>query len=197
MTPDEMLIQLKAVSKPRTHKTLDAIYMACKEQHDRKSTDFSYAMISRVGVVYGVPATQSLHNASGIHYRALIDCFAARVPKKERVATGPYEWIEALPMGETKLLTKMLLAELTTAKRQISEILPPSKVFEIDLRLQPSAHFKLLPGEHRALEHLCSESFFVKHSLTRGPRGDAFGPNGEQLFRPGTMDALEKALKHL
>lgn len=197
MTPEELLVHLKASSKPRTHKSLDAIYMACKEQRDRGSEDFSYAMISRVGKPYGVPATQSLYNPAGANYRALIDSFAQRVPPKQPKATGPYDWIEALPMGETKLLTKMLLAELNAAQRVIKDVLPSNKVFEIDLRQQPATQFKLLPGERRALEYLCSDAFFTKRSLTRGPRGDAYGPNNDQLFRPGTMDGLEKALKHL
>ncbi|WP_339535526.1 gamma-mobile-trio protein GmtX [Pseudomonas hunanensis] len=197
MKPDELLVQLKATSRPRTHKTLDAIYMACVEQRDRGSTDFSYAMISRVGKPYGVPAVQSLHNSGGANYRALIDSFAPKVAKKTPKATGPYSWIEELPAGETKLLVKMLLADLKSAQRTIKEVLPNSKVFEIDLRQQPSSQFKLLPIERRALEYLCSDSFFNKRSLSRGPRGDVNGPNGEQLFRPGTMDAIDKALKHL
>lgn len=197
MTPEELLAELKATSKPRTHKTLDAVYMACKEQRERGSTDFSYAMISRVGKAYGVPATQSLHNASGANYRALIDSFAPKVGPKEPKAIGPYGWIEALPAGETKLLAKMLLAELKAAQRIIKEVLPSDRVFEIDLRQQPAAQFKLLPGERRALEYISSEAFFTKRSLTRGPRGEVCGPNNEELFRPGTMNAIDKALKHL
>lgn len=197
MHPEQVLAQLKLNAKARTQRTLDAVYMACKEQKDRGSTDFSYAMIARVGKAYGVPAVQSLHNASGESYRTLIDSFAAGVPAKTPKVTGKYSWIENLLTGETKLLVKIMLAELKAAERKLREIVPPNKIFEIDLRPEPSVQFKLLPGERRALEYICSESFFNKHSLTRGERGDAFGAGGEQLFRPGTMDAIEKALKHL
>lgn len=88
MSPKETLENLKATSPPRVHKTLDAVYLACKEQRERKSTDFSYAMIAKVGQVYGVPAKQSLHNEGGARYRTLIDAFAAEVPPKPKPAAG-------------------------------------------------------------------------------------------------------------
>ncbi|VVN74925.1 hypothetical protein PS687_05791 [Pseudomonas fluorescens] len=197
MSPEELLEQLKAASLPRVHKTLDAVYLACKEQKERKSTDFSYAMIAKVGAVYGVPSKQSLHNEGGARYRALIDAFAAQTPPKPKAATGKYSWIEALPMGEQKLLTKMLLAELNAAEFKLREILPPNKVLSLDLRQKPSDLFKLSPGERRALDYLMSDEFLTDRSIKRGTRGDAYGPNGEQLFRPGTFDALKKALEHL
>jgi hypothetical protein len=197
MTPIEMLEHLKAITTMRTHKTLDAVFNACKEQKERGSTDFSYAMIARVGKVYGVPAAQSLRNQSGANYRALIDTFVATLPLKQKEATGPYSWIEALPMGEQKLLTKILLAELKAAERKLREIVPPNMVFEVDVRPPPSATFKLSPGERRALEYLCSAQFLTERSLKRGERSDVVGSNGEQLFKPGTLDAFKKALKYL
>ena len=197
MSPEEILESLKASSPPRVHKTLDAVYLACKEQKERKSTDFSYAMIAKVGKVYGVPAKQSLHNEGGARYRALIDSFAAEIPPKPKPAAGKYGWIEALPIGEQKLLTKMLLAELKAVEFKLREILPPNKIVSIDTRQKPSELFKLLPGERRALEYLASSEFLSERSLKLGARGDAYGPNGEQLFRPGTFNALKKALEHL
>ncbi|MBH3466206.1 hypothetical protein I5Q49_15285 [Pseudomonas carnis] len=197
MSPEEILEGLKASSPPRVYKTLDAVYLACKEQKERKSTDFSYAMIAKVGKVYGVPAKQSLHNEGGARYRALIDAFAAQVPAKPKPVSGKYAWIDALPIGEQKLLTNMLLAELKASEFKLREILPPNKILSIDTRQQPSELFKLSPGERRALEYLVSSEFLSERSLKLGARGDAYGPNGEQLFRPGTFDALKKALEHL
>lgn len=197
MSPEEILESLKASSLPRVHKTLDAVYLACKEQKERKSTDFSYAMIAKVGKVYGVPAKQSLHNEGGARYRALIDAFAAEVPAKPKPVAGKYAWIDALPIGEQKLLTNMLLAELKASEFKLREIVPPNKILSIDTRQQPSELFKLSPGERRALEYLVSSEFLAERSLKLGNRGDAYGPNGEQLFRPGTFDALKKALEHL
>ncbi|EPM43016.1 hypothetical protein SAMN05444507_11146 [Pseudomonas syringae] len=197
MSPEAILESLKASSPPRVHKTLDAVYLACKEQKERKSSDFSYAMIAKVGKVYGVPAKQSLHNEGGARYRALIDAFADQVPAKPKPVSGKYAWIDALPIGEQKLLTHMLLAELKASEFKLREIVPPNKIISIDTRQQPSELFKLSPGERRALEYLVSSEFLTEHSLKLGARGDSYGPNGEQLFRPGTFDALKKALEHL
>lgn len=196
-SPEVILAMLKESSPPRVHKTLDAVYLACKDQKDRKSTDFSYAMIARVGQVYGVPSKQSLYNQSGARYCALIDAFAAEVAPQPKVVTGKYGWIENLPMGEQKLLTSMLLAELKAAEFKLREVLPPNKILTLDVRQTPSELFKLSKGERRALEYLLSDEFLSERSLTRGDRGDAYGPNGEQLFHPGTFDALKKALDHL
>jgi hypothetical protein len=197
MSPEEILEGLKASSPPRVHKSLEAVYLACQEQKERKSNDFSYAMIAKVGKVYGVPAKQSLHNEGGARYRALIDAFAAQVPAKPKPVSGKYAWIDALPIGEQKLLTNMLLAELKASEFKLREIVPPNKIISIDTRQQPSELFKLSPGERRALEYLVSSEFISERSLKLGARGDAYGPNGEQLFRPGTFDALKKALEHL
>lgn len=198
MSPEEVLESLKASSLPRVHKTLDAVYLACMEQKkEHKSTDFSYAMIAKIGKVYGVPAKQSLHNEGGARYRALIDAFAAEVPAKPKPVAGKYAWIEALPIGEQKLLTSMLLAELKATEFKLREIVPPNKIHSMDTRQKPSDLFKLSPGERRALEYLVSSEFLSERSLKLGPRGDVYGPEDEQLFRPGTIHALKKALEYL
>ena len=196
MKPEELYSKLKESASTRTRKSLDAIYITCSEQRDRKGVDFSYAMIARLGAVYGTPAYQSIRNKTGEQYRALIDAFAAEVPKKNDPIAGPYTWIENLP-DTSKLLARMLLAELKAEQRKLRELIPPNKVYEVDSRNAPSTNFKLSTTERQALEYLKSDRFLQEHNLRKGSRSDILGPNDEPLFKPGTLSALEKALTNL
>ncbi|MBH8612147.1 hypothetical protein I4N56_015325 [Pseudomonas mohnii] len=196
MTPEALLSKLKETATTRTCKSLDAIYNTCMEQKSRKSKDFSYAMIARLGRVHGAPAYQSIRNHGGSVYRALIDSFAAEFPVEPKAAKGPYAWIENLP-ATSKLLARMLLAELKLEQRKLRELFPPNKIYEIDSRTAPSTNFKLTTMERQALEYLKSDRFLQEHNLKPGPRSDILGPNNEQLFKPGTLAALEKALNNL
>lgn len=196
MKPEDLYAKLREYASTRTLKSLEAIYITCVEQRSRKSTDFSYAMIARVGAVYGAPAYQTIRNKAGDQYRALIDAFADEAPTKAQPVSGPYVWIETLPDG-SKLLARMLLAELKAEQRKLRELIPPNRVYEIDSRTAPSTSFKLSTTERQALEYLKSDGFLLDHNLKKGPRNDVLGPNDETLFKPGTISALEKALINL
>ena len=82
MDPKAMRDHLKTLTKERTHATLDAIYEVCQAQVTRGISDFSISTIARLGERRGVPKAQSIRNATGAHYRALIESFAAAHPPK-------------------------------------------------------------------------------------------------------------------
>jgi hypothetical protein len=42
-----------------------------------------------------------------------------------------------------------------------------------------------------------SESFLLQWRFERGKRGDVLNAKGDTVFHPGTLPALEKALKYL
>ncbi|MNM33383.1 hypothetical protein D3C81_440010 [compost metagenome] len=196
MTPEEALAQLIEGTSTRTRRSLQAIYETCMEQKRRGSTDFTLAMIARLGAVYGGPSLQTIKNSGGAKYRTLIGAFADQVPPKPKAVSGPHSWIDELN-GRHQLLARGLLAQLKAEQRKTKELLPPNVIYDIDVRSAPSATFKLTESERDALEYLNSELFLREHNLKRGPRSDILGPHDEQLFWPGTLDALEKALKHL
>ncbi|KRP60159.1 MULTISPECIES: gamma-mobile-trio protein GmtX [Pseudomonas] len=196
MTPEETLARLSEGTSTRTRRSLHAIYETCMEQKKRGSTDFTLAMIARLGAVYGAPSLQTVKNSGGAKYRTLIGAFADQVPLKPKPVSGPHSWIDELN-GRHQLLARGLLAQLRAEQRKTKELLPPNVVYEVDVRSAPSATFKLTESERDALEYLNSDLFLIEHNLKRGPRSDILGPNDEQLFWPGTLNALEKSLKHL
>ncbi|MBF7143286.1 MULTISPECIES: gamma-mobile-trio protein GmtX [Pseudomonas] len=197
MSPEELLSELKAESSPKTCATLDAIFVTCMEEKKRENSDFSYARIARLGKIYGAPSAQSIRNTpGGDKYRALINVFASNAPEKTPRVKGAYAWIEEL-RPEHRFLVKRMLGQLKEANNLIKEALPSDTIFQVDLRNTPHHLHKLNDVERRALEYLLSKSFMSEHKLTLGPRSDMLGANGEQLFKPGTLSALQKALDRL
>lgn len=199
MEPKAVLEHLKSVVTDRTYKTLEAIYEVCREQAERGVSDFSYTTIARLGEKRGVPKAQSIRNASGTHYRALIESFSAAAPVKKRKSVNPETdaWIDELPTARHRLLVQILKSELAEARRLIREVVPPSLEIYVDDRTGTSETFKLDASERRALEYLLSDEFFTIWKFVRGEKGDVKDEHGNRVFKPGTLDAIEKALRRL
>lgn len=199
MDPKATLDHLQTVVSARTFKTLEAIYDVCQEQAERGISDFSYTTIERLGAKRGVPKAQSIRNAAGVHYRALIESFSAAAPAKKLKSSASKSdaWIDELPQARHRLLVQILKSELAEARKLIREVVPPTLEIYVDDRNAPSGTFRLDDGERRALEHILSEDFLKKWKLSRGNKGDMLDENGERVFKPGTIDALEKALRYL
>lgn len=199
MKPNDVLAHLKTVVTDRTFRTLEAIYEVCQGQLEQGKSDFSYTTVARLGEKRGVPKAQSIRNASGVHYRALIESFSAAAPAKKPKSTNVESdaWIDELPTARHRLLVQILKSELAEARRLVKEVVPPSLEIYVDDRTSSRAAFKLEEGERRALEYLLSENFLKTWKLVRGERGDVRDEHGERVFRPGTFDALEKALRYL
>lgn len=199
MDPKATLEHLKTIASPRTHRTLEAIYEVCQEQAGRGISDFSYSTIARLGEKRGVPQAQSIRNASGVHYRALIESFAAGAPVKKKKKNNPESeaWIEELPSPRHRMLVNILLSELAESRRLVREVVPPNLEIYVDDRSAPKGSFKLDDSERRALEYILSDDFMSLWHFTRGKVGDIIDENGHKVLKPGTIDAIEKALKYL
>jgi hypothetical protein len=199
MSPENTLESLKSSASNRVKRTLDSVYVLCVEQVDRGNADFSFSTLARLGVDRGVPAAQSIRNKSGLKYRILISSFSAAYPHKIRsrqYASGN-DWINDIADPKAKFLTTMLFSELTEAKRLIREIVPPGLEIIVDDRKGLSGEYRLNPLERRAIEFLMTTEFFELWGVALGKFGDVTDKNGRKLFKPGTIDAFEKALKYL
>ena len=199
MDPKATLEHLKTIASARTHKTLEAIYEVCQEQAERGISDFSFSTIARLGERRGVPQAQSIRNAGGVHYRALIESFAAGVPVKKKTSNKPESeaWIDELPTARHRMLVQILKSELAEARRLVREVVPPNLEIYVDDRSAPEGSFKLDDVERRALEYILSEDFMSLWHFKRGKVGDVIDENGQKVFKPGTIDAIEKALRYL
>lgn len=198
MTPEEMLDFL-CKKAPKQSKTLQAIYDVCKKQLASGSTDFSYAAIARLGNAQNVPKAQSIRNKTGENYQALIKCFEGNKGARTRVPKPKSSdaWADEIKDPKHRVLVYRLLGELAEARTTIKEFVPPGLIIKVDDRSKSLPDFRLTNIERRAIEHLKSDDFYFTWELTKGDKGDALNPQGKAVFKPGTMQAIEKILKHL
>ncbi|CAN7417221.1 gamma-mobile-trio protein GmtX [Pseudomonas brassicacearum] len=199
MTPQEMLTDL-CEKHPKKQSSLKAIYEVCKEIVGSEGTDLRYATVARLGAERGVPKAQSIANKTGEVYQALIKCFASAKGTRKRPPKprGGDAWAEEIQDVRIRLLVQSKLAELAEAQRIIREIIPPGSVIRVDDRSSGvAADVKLSNLERRALEYLRSDDFLSDWKMERGKVGDVVDPNGKAVFKPYTIQALEKVLKVL
>lgn len=199
MSPQELLEKLKSGATSKQSRTLDAIFEVCQEQIDRGARDFSYSTISRIGSARGVPKAQSLRNKSGEIYQVLIKSFADHLkePHKPVKRRASDEWIDDIADPKLRFLVSKQQAELNEARRLVRAIVPPGTSIIVDDRRGGLAQHRLTDVERRALEFLASDEFLKEWGYTAGDRGEVLDSEGNRLFKPGTLDALKKALQHL
>lgn len=199
MTPQDMLAQL-CKKHPKKQASLKAIYEVCQGIVDSKGTDFRYATVARLGAERGVPKAQSIANSTGEAYQVLIKCFASAEGTRKRPSRprSGDAWAEEIQDVRIRHLVQSTLAELAEAQRIIKEIIPPGTVIRVDDRSAGSAaDLKLSNLERRALEYLRSEDFLRDWKMQRGKVGDVLDPDGRAVFKPYTINALERVLKML
>ncbi|TRO37830.1 hypothetical protein EQ845_04900 [Pseudomonas putida] len=202
MTPEATLEHLKNEATPRTRRTLDAIYKVCVRQVERNTYDFAYSTISKLGLGTGVPKAQSIRNATGEPYRVLLQAFVNAAPKQQilKVSKGENAWIEDIEDLSHRYLARVLLSKLSDAQRTIREFVPPSMEITVDDRTSLSCEgsfVRFTKSESRALNFLLSDEFLDQWGFKRGDVGDVVDDNGKRVFKPGTIEALEKALRYL
>jgi hypothetical protein len=198
MTPEVMLTHL-CEKAPKQKPSLEAIYSVCKEIATSGSTDFSYANVARRGAERRVPRAQSIANKTGENYQALIKCFASAQDARKRPSRprSGDAWADEIKDPQVRILVQRTLAELAEAQRALKELVPPGTSIRVDDRTGSSPDYKLSSIERRALEYLRSDDFLHDFQLERGQYGEVLDQKGRSVFKPGTVEALNKVLKHL
>ena len=205
MDPKAMRDHLKTLTKAKTHATLDAIYEVCQAQVTRGLSDFSVTTIARLGEGRGVPKAQSIRNATGAHYRALIESFAAAHPPiiDKKKVTKADAWIEEIPSVRHRQLVYILLSQLNEARNLIRDFVPPGSEIYVDDRRGVShpgderGTHRLDNVERRALEYILSEDFMKKWNFKKGDKGDVLDEGGTRVLKPATINAIDKVLRYL
>ncbi len=200
MNPRELLEQLKLGGSAKQSETLDAIFAVCQEQIDRGATDFSYATIAKIGINRGVPKAQSLRNKTGERYQALIRRFselANQSTKTLKRRAGNDAWIDDIADPKLRFLVSKQKAELDEAQGLVRSIIPPGTRIIVDDRKAGASHHRLSDVERRALEFLASDAFLKEWGYAIGDRGEVMDGRGNRLFKPGTIEAIKKALRYL
>ena len=200
MSAEELLEKLKDSSSQKTCQTLDAIYQICVEQERRGLNEFSVATIARLGYKRGVPKAQSLRNATGEKYRALISSFeernAAKSPRSKDKSED--DWIEEIQNPKHKLLARIQASQLAAANKKIKEFVPPGTRIEIlDYQSDKGDGGALSSLERRALEYIVSDEFLDKWRFAVSEFGEIIDSSGSVVLKAATVDAVKKALKYM
>lgn len=198
MSSEDILQSLKGQSSPKVCRSLDAIFAVCTEKINTGDLDFSYSNIANAGAKTGVPKAQSIRNATGAVYRALIESFVAANAhdKKHRSykASKVDGWVDEIKDVRLRFLVQAKLAELAEVQRTLKEIIPPR--FEVKIDDRQGDVLTFTQSERRALEYLVSTDFLSDHDFRSGKHGDVLDKDGRRVLRPGTIDAIQKALKY-
>lgn len=201
MTPKDILLKLKAISSPKTGRTLDAIYEVCLEQEERGVYEFSPKVIAKLGYKRGVPKEQSIRNKSGEHYQALLRAFTEKYASKSqsKKSIQDTDWVDEIPNPKHRILVRAQEAELKAAKKLLEEISPPGERINVyDFQHVDSASdLKLTDVERRALKYIISKEFLSKWGFSTTEYGEIVDSTGKIVLRAATVSAVEKSLQSL
>lgn len=155
LSPQELLDELLKNASPRKTRSLQIVYEVCKEQEERGSKDFSIPTISRLSKEKGGPSDQTIRNATGSDYRAVMSTWATHTdgtlkkivkPKQNTVAD---EILSGISDPTTHALVGVILAENRKLKGEISIL---KRQTELNIDMRPSNN-SLLPTSSESLNH--------------------------------------------
>ncbi|MBO3273984.1 gamma-mobile-trio protein GmtX [Pseudomonas schmalbachii] len=202
-TPQETFERLiNEASDARRKRSLDALNEACRLLHERGSSDFSYKTIVTLGQDRGlsVPGEKSIVNATGAHYRELIQAWKLNsVAGKANRKVAPNDWIEKIDDPVLRLSVALLAKELRAIKTKIARqekangapiYLGASQVQGQGTSKQPN----LNAAELDALKAAIDPSVLSPLGYSIGSRGEVVDAKGRKIHKPGFRDAIEKIL---
>ncbi|WP_144143979.1 gamma-mobile-trio protein GmtX [Paraburkholderia sp. BCC1884] len=213
VSPDEVLVALKQNATTRTKNSLDIIHAICQEQAESGSRDFSVATIGRLSERRGGPVTQTLRNAPGEHYRALLAAWAhyadgaTRKPPARPEPGVADDVLAMIPDASVRALVGSFLAEnrklkaennlLKTQAQVVIDRRPVSEMGALesrsDVQILPPLS-TLLPIEVDALRHAISDELLGNMGWVVDAKTGRVSKGGLAIFRTGFATAIKKVL---
>lgn len=209
MHPDELLEQLKNNATPRKAKNLDIIHAVCREQHERGSTDFSVATISKIAQERGGPVKSTIHNKTGDDFKGLIKAWASHTGgvtrKVRRVSENPiYAVLDKIPDPAVRAVMGAMLAENKKLRGEVNLLKAHTEVV-IDLTAKNASHLQetiqILPtslgltdSEQIALRHAISGQLLQDEGWQTDEYGRILAANGRPIFKNGFVSAIRKII---
>ncbi len=207
MHPDEMLEQLKANATLRKAKNLDIIHAVCREQHERGSSDFSVATISRIAQERGGPVKSTIHNKTGDDFKGLIKAWADHTGgvtrKVRKVSENPvYAVLDKIPDPAVRAVMGAVLAENRKLRGEVNLLKANTEVV-IDQRTvtasQPRDAIQILPAsigltdsEKDTLRHAISDQLMRDEGWTQDDHGRVLNAKGRAIHKVGYVTAIRK-----
>ncbi|WP_435609725.1 gamma-mobile-trio protein GmtX [Pseudomonas knackmussii] len=202
-TPQETYNRLiNEANDTRRKRSLGALNEVCRLLHERGSSDFSYKTIITLGQDRGlsVPGEKSIVNATGAHYRELIQAWRqVSAQGKTNKKGAPNDWIEQIHDPVLRVNVAILAKELRAIKAKIARQEKTSGA-PIYLGASPaqSQHTSNQPNlnavELDALKAAIDPSTLSQLGFSIGSRGEIVDAKGKRIQKPGFRDAIEKIL---
>jgi hypothetical protein len=193
---------INEASDVRRKRSLEALNEVCQLLHERVSTDFTYKTIITLGQDRGlpVPGEKSIVNATGAHYRELIQSWKLiSVARKVSTKSVTNDWIEMIDDPVLRLSVTLLAKELRTIKTKIAR---QEKVSDTPIYLGApqdqgqsiSKQLNLNDAELAALKAAINPEVLSQLGFSFGSRGEVLDVKGRKIQKPGYRDAVEKVL---
>lgn len=191
---------ISEASDIRRKRSLESINKVCQLLHERRSSDFSYKTIVTLGKDRGlpVPGEKSIVNATGEHYRELIQAWKlASSPPKNGKKTDLNDWVESIEDPVLRLSVILLAKELRALKAKEARKAVHSAA-PIILGCGTAQAFSTLPrlndAELAALRAAIDPAALRLVGFSIGSRGEVVDAKGRNIHKPGFRDAIEKVL---
>lgn len=187
-------------SDSRRKRSLKAINEACRLLHERHSSDFSYKTIITLGKDRGlpVPGEKSIVNATGEHYRELIQAWKlASLPKTSEMKADPHDWIKHIEDPVLRMSVTLLAKELRALKAKEARKVKHSGapiILGSAAGQAVSTQPRINDAELAALKAAIDPAALRLVGLSIGSRGELVDANGRNIHKPGFRDAIEKVL---
>ncbi|KIZ33549.1 MULTISPECIES: gamma-mobile-trio protein GmtX [Stutzerimonas stutzeri subgroup] len=191
---------MNEASDSRRKRSLEAINEACRLLHERHSSDFSYKTIITLGKDRGlpVPGEKSIVNATGAHYRELIQSWRlVSLPKASKTKADPNDWIEHIQDPVLRMSVRLLAKELRALKAKESRKAKYSGapiILGSTAGQAVSTRPLLNDAELAALKAAIDPASLGLVGLSIGSRGELVDVKRRTIHKPGFRDAIEKVL---
>lgn len=210
MHPDELLEQLKANATPRKAKNLDILHAVCREQHERGSTDFSVATISRISEERGGPVKSTIHNKTGDDFKGLIKAWADHTGgltrKVRKISENPiYAVLDKIPDPAVRAVMGAVLAENKKLRGEVNLLKANTEVVIDQSTKQPSysrdviqilpASTGLTDSEKEALRHAISAKLMQDEGWSQDEHGRILNDKKRAIYKVGYVMAIRKIIE--
>jgi hypothetical protein len=190
---------MNEASDSRRKRSLQAINDACRLLHERNSSDFTYKTIITLGQDRGLPmpGEKSIVNATGEHYRELIQAWKLASRPKASKKADSNDWVEHIEDPVLRMSVSLLAKELRAlkakearrAKHSGAPIILGNGAEQVIL-----TRLRLNDAELAALKAAIDSTQLGLVGMSIGSRGEVQDAKGKNIFKPGFRDAIEKIL---
>lgn len=190
---------MNEASDSRRKRSLQSINDVCQLLHERNSSDFTYKTIITLGQDRGLPmpGEKSIVNATGVHYRELIQSWKLASRPKASKKADSNDWVDHIEDPVLRMSVTLLVKELRALKAKEARKVKHSGA-PIILGSAAGQAFSTQPrfndAELAALKAAIDPAALGLVGLSIGSRGELVDAKGRNIHKPGFRDAIEKVL---